>query len=62
MYFIAISTLNGRKAVSRKLYHTKSEAIAEATRLNCTYEPGKFLAMDADHEPGQSIIRNSSGF
>jgi hypothetical protein len=60
-YFIAISTLNGHKPISRMLYPTKREAVAEAERRNAT-QYGSFFVMDADHEPGQSIIRNSSGF
>lgn len=60
-YFIAIDTLNGRKPINRTLYPTKREAVIEAERLNSVVF-GSFFVMDVDHEPGASLIRNSSRF
>lgn len=59
-YFIAIDTLNGRKPINRTLHPIKREAVAEAERLNSTAF-GSFSVMDADHEPGKSILLNRCG-
>jgi hypothetical protein len=51
-YFIAtVSLTKGRKPVGRTIYPIKQEAIAHLP-------PGNFIVMDADHEPGRSILRN----
>jgi len=60
-YLIAIDTLTGRKPTSRTLYPTVQAATAEADRLNAT-QFGTFTALDADHEPGRTLIRTRSGF
>lgn len=55
MYFLAIETLGGRKAVNRWLYPTKREA-EEAARGR------DLIVMDAEHDPGRSILKARHGF
>ena len=58
-YFIAIKGPFGRKPMGRTIYPTKQEAEDKARFLSFHSNwSQEFEAMDADHEPGKSLLRN----
>ncbi len=58
-YFLAIEGPFGRKPLGRTLYPTKQEALSAAARKAASSDYSlTFLVMDADHEPGKSLLRD----
>ena len=63
-YFIAIRAPkdeHGWKATSRMIYPTKPEAEQAMAHLQLNVL-GEFKIMDADHNPGKTILERRHGF
>ncbi len=69
-YFVAravhvthVNPYGWKPAQGRMLHATKQEAVADLYRLTCeSGTPGPVLkVMDADHEPGRSILNTQCG-
>ena len=54
-YFVAIQTLSGPKATGSILYPLRKDARVEVMKLQ--HAGHEAWVEDADHEPGQSILR-----
>ena len=62
MYFLAFHDMEGRwHARDRSLYWTKDQAIVEADQFNQRYVDQRYTVMDADHEPGRTMLREAGG-
>ena len=62
MYFLAFHDEAGQwYARDRSLYWTKAQAIVEADQFNQRYVDQRYTVMDADREPGRTVMRETGG-
>ena len=61
MYFIAAKSRNGWKAINRQLFPTKADAQLQID-VGYRHSTMEYKVMDADHEPGKSILKARHGF